>query len=281
MDQIFRDDLRLHLGVWLVFALSTLGLIGLFYAYRNVDVWRDWQPSSGFLSPNYAERIYAASIFRTRANTWSNLAYVLVGLYAIAYGCRDWRRGMRPDLSYLRNTPAFSILFGIACVYLGIGSGIFHASLTRWGQQLDVAAMYSPLVVFCAAGIGAMLPRVFRVPTWPALAAASIVVSALLYIYKWQMSSGTVLPLLILATGLTRTLGYWLNPTYRLRWFLLAFAMLVAAVACRQLDVAGRFSGPDAWYQGHALWHLLTGVSLGCMYLYDRTGRGGRITSAP
>ncbi len=40
---------------------------------------------------------------------------------------------------------------------------------------------------------------------------------------------------------------------------------------CRQVDVAGRFTGPDAWLQGHSLWHLLTSVSLACMYLYYRS----------
>ena len=38
-----------------------------------------------------------------------------------------------------------------------------------------------------------------------------------------------------------------------------------------QLDIAGRFTGPDAWLQGHSLWHLFTSLSLGCMYLYYRS----------
>ena len=46
---------------------------------------------------------------------------------------------------------------------------------------------------------------------------------------------------------------------------------LIAAVICRQLDIAGRFAGPDAWLQGHALWHVLTSLSLGCMYFYHRS----------
>jgi hypothetical protein len=46
---------------------------------------------------------------------------------------------------------------------------------------------------------------------------------------------------------------------------------LVTAVICRQLDIAGRFTGPDTWLQGHALWHILTSLSLGCIYLYSRS----------
>ena len=46
---------------------------------------------------------------------------------------------------------------------------------------------------------------------------------------------------------------------------------LVAARICWQLDVAGKFSGPDTWLQGHAVWHLLTGPSLAGIYLYYRS----------
>ena len=45
----------------------------------------------------------------------------------------------------------------------------------------------------------------------------------------------------------------------------------LAGAICRQLDIARQFTGPDAWLQGHALWHILTSLSLGCMYLYYRS----------
>jgi hypothetical protein len=57
----------------------------------------------------------------------------------------------------------------------------------------------------------------------------------------------------------------------QIRWASLGLASLFIAVACRELDVAGRFSGPTAWYQGHAIWHLLTAAALGCMFLYYRS----------
>jgi len=55
------------------------------------------------------------------------------------------------------------------------------------------------------------------------------------------------------------------------RWLAGGCSTLAAAVICRQLDTAGRFTGADAWLQGHALWHILTSLSLGCMYFYYRS----------
>jgi hypothetical protein len=61
------------------------------------------------------------------------------------------------------------------------------------------------------------------------------------------------------------------------RWLVFSSAALVAGIVCRQVDVAGRFSGPDSWLQGHALWHVLTSLSLGCMYFYYRS----EVTTSP
>ena len=97
--------------------------------------------------------------------------------------------------------------------------------------------------------------------------------SFLLYHYKWSMSSRVVLPVLILAVGGFAVLDHFRADGPRaLFWMALAGLALALAVVCRQLDVAGRFSGPDAWLQGHAFWHLLTSCSLGCMYLHQRSG---------
>jgi hypothetical protein len=253
-------------------------LLGLSHHYHGQDVWRGWRESAELRHPGYAERIDLDAVFRTQANTWSNLAYVLVGLYAFALGCPDRRRSPAVEAGYLIKTPAMSILFGLTCCYLGIGSGLFHASLTRAGQQLDVAAMYSPLVVIIALNLGRWVPRVRThegregIPTWPVLAGLVLVTCFLLYHYKWSMRSSVVLPTLILIVG-----GFALLERFRshcklaYRWLVLATAALIAARICWKLDVAKKFSGPDTWLQGHVLWHLLTALSLASMYLFYRS----------
>jgi hypothetical protein len=48
---------------------------------------------------------------------------------------------------------------------------------------------------------------------------------------------------------------------------ILSLAALAAARICWVLDVAGKFSGPDTWPQAHAVWNLLTALSLATIYL--------------
>ena len=258
--------------------LVTLALAGLSRTGHDRNVWEGWRESHELRHPGYAERVYIDEVFRTRANTWSNLAFVLVGLYGIAMGWHDLRHPSPGGAGYLVQTPALSLTFGLACCYLGAGSGLFHASLTRFGQQLDVAAMYAPLLALIAVSIGRWIPCLppgrhrRSLPTWPIWIALVVVASVLLFLYKSSMSSLNVLSTLIAIVSLCAVLDrFRTSREFDVRWLCWSGAALIAAVICRQLDIAGRFAGPDAWLQGHALWHLLTSLSLGCIYFYHRS----------
>jgi len=273
-----------HAAVWGVLLLTVLLLAAISRRYDGQNVWQSWSEGRELRQPNYAERIYHAAVFRTRANTWSNLAYVVVGLYACALGWRDRRGPASPESGYVARIPALSLFFGLSCCYLGVGSGLYHASLTRWGQQLDVASMYAPLLAALVLQGGRMGRG--RWPTrviWPWLVLVALVANVLLYRFKWSMSSTAVLTTLILLQGAGGVRDLIFARRQRaFRWLVGALAALLAAIACRQLDVAGRFSGPDAWVQGHACWHLLTALSLACLYGYHRAedaeGAGQRVT---
>ena len=268
----------IHVFAWGGLVVLTLLLVGIIRGYQGREVWNGWAESVELRHPAYAERVYVDNFFRTRADTWSNLAYVLVGFYALALGWHDLRQPAPPHAGYLIRTPAMSTLFGLACCYLGFGSGLFHASLSRLGQQLDVAAMYSPLVVAIAINVGRWIPRLNTggghagVPTWPILAGLALVTCFLLYEYKWSMRSSVVLPTLILIVAAFAVLDR-LQHRSRLSvpLMILSLAALVAARICWVMDVGGKLSGPDTWLQGHAVWHLLTALSLATIYLYYRT----------
>ena len=45
--------------------------------------------SGNLRHPNYADKIYFDHVLRTRADTWSNFAYVPVSFYGLAFGWRD------------------------------------------------------------------------------------------------------------------------------------------------------------------------------------------------
>ena len=281
MDNVHRgdSDAMIHGTAWggTLAAALAVGIVAAAAGERGP--WDDWVAARELHRPTYAERIHPEQLLRTRANTWSNLAYCLVGFYACGLSVRDWRRAAAPA-GTLVSTPGLGMVFGVACVWLGLSSGLFHASLTRLGQQFDAAAMYGPLMALLAIVAARALPKRVSlpggqlVPIWPFLAGIVVAAEVLLMYFKWSMSSRVVLWSLIGCVTATSLAELALRPQ-RFRSGLLAWAggFLAAAVACRQLDVVGRFSSPDAWFQGHAVWHVLTAASLGAMVLYERSER--------
>lgn len=251
-----------HLLAWGGVALAAAALATVWLLWAEQDVWAGWAHSDELHRPRCAERTVVASVLRTRANTWSNLPFVLVGLYGLGLAAAD-RRAAGPG--YVRRAPALSALFGLGCIYLGVGSALFHASMTRLGQQVDVGAMYAPLLALVAMSAGRTWPRL-----GPLLPGLWLVACALLLAFKWQLRADLLMPALALVAFAARGLEHTSGRHRATRWVPVAAISILLALLCRDLDWAGRFSGPDAWWQGHACWHLLCAVSLGAGYLDQR-----------
>ena len=267
-----------HIRVCVVFIASVAALAAVDFSLRDADFWNGFREAGEFRKPKYSETISPRDLFRTQANTWSNLAYAVVGYYAIAFAWHDSKsQPSRPN--YLLSTPAISLLFGTACCFLAFGSGLFHASLTRWGQQLDVTAMYSPLLALIACNVGRRLPRVRSATTWPALWMVVLVCTTIFYVYKWSMSSTIVLTALILTVA-AFVFADMFRPMSKsgVVFLITSIVALVLAVTCRELDINGRFSTPNSVFQGHAVWHLLTALSLAAIYGYYRVQLPADIT---
>lgn len=262
--------------VWSATGVLVLVLLGITSWGKDRNVWDGLQESRELRSPAYAEGVFAHEVFRTRANTWSNLAYVVVGFYGIAFGCRDLRRTAKPRPLAVRQRAALSFAFAVAACLLGFGSGFFHASLTRLGQWVDVASMYPPMLGLIGLSLARRFPAVRLggrfVPTWPFLVVLIALTGAMLFYYKWSMSSANVLTTLISTVSIF-TLVDRVSSGGRLNgwWLAASFVALVGGVACRQIDIAQRLSGPNAWTYGHACWHVLTALSLACVFLFYRS----------
>jgi hypothetical protein len=259
-------------------ALGVAVLACIYYALADVNVWETWRAGRGLSDPSYAERIYENSVFRTRANTWSNYAFVIVGAYIVGLGWVDRKNAVPPNAGYLVRHPVFSFAFGLGCVYLGFASGLFHASLTRLGQQLDVASMYTAMIAIIAMNFSRLFDgrgALHTAAIW--ISAAGIIAASIyLFVYKWEMSSKNVLSTLILMVGVLSALDIFRKNAHFVKsWMLLAALSLVLAVIARQTGIAGTwiFPGPDTWLQGHAVWHVFCAASLGCAYLYFRSER--------
>jgi hypothetical protein len=276
-----RNTLRgapwwVHGFSWGITGAFTLLLVILYFIYRDTDVWMILSDTPLRTKHGFNEAVYG-SIYRQRANTLSNLAYVLVGLYVIAYAWWDYRRPTKETDPYAVQHPALMALFGVACIELGIGSGLMHAAMTSWGHKLDVLGMVSVLFTLAALHFARWIPSI-RVggrpwPTWPVLGFLAVVISIYVVLNLSNFGSGNSAYAALIGIFVASAVleGVYGKTSRQHRWRVLALVSLALAFYIWNLDRAGRFSSPDSWFQGHAIWHVLTAVTLGSAANFYRT----------
>lgn len=172
------------------------------------------------------------------ANAWSSLAFVAVGLWAL---------GRRPE-------PTRWLFVAASCL-LGGASFLFHATLTRDAQWLDMVGTYTLVISVAARGAVVAFGRSESIVTVLALALA-----ALLAIFKWSIASWLALPALCLLATVPAAALARAKRVGRLRAMLPA-GLAVSALAFRQLDVSRALCWPNSLFQAHAVWHLLNAAA--------------------
>lgn len=192
------------------------------------------------------------------ANTWSNLAYILIGLWL-------WWRGSRQQ-------DRLQVTFGRAELIVGVFSFAFHTSYSGLLQILDFAAMFvfvGLTLSFNLVRLGWLTPaRRGRVYLLGVLAFTALTVCLRFTSFPIQL----VTPVLILATVVTEGILFARQRKTApapYTWFLASLAFLVGGAALSIADASRAFCDPeDHLVQGHALWHLLSAISLACAWKF-------------
>ena len=191
---------------------------------------------------------------RQPANTWSNLAYVFVGLWLYArFGIETYHM--------LWMVPLTAILIGAT-------SFLYHASFTLAFQTSDLISMY----LFSCLLIVLNLQTLFRFGdgAFYSLYLALVLGSSILFL-RIKAKSGIiifgthVLAILVLQSiiGISgrMTINYT-SFTWMLVTLLLAFTVWL-------LDLKGTLFHPDNHLiQGHALWHLISSLCFVFVYYH-------------
>lgn len=187
------------------------------------------------------------------ANAWSSLAFVVAGVLAIAT--------VRPAAVLERRLVH---ALGIALTAVGLGSFAFHATLSLWGQFVDVLPMYA---VGCVLIVGGLI-RLGGVGARPAVvlgAALLVTLGALLRVWpesrRWVFAA-VLLPGIVLEVVRTRRAPGSSQPS---RWLWVGLGLLSAAYVIWLLDQSGTLCDPTSPLQGHAAWHVLGAAAGWCL----------------
>jgi hypothetical protein len=249
--------------LWLVviFIVITTAVVAFDAAHYS---WTGWGLSSCYPGC-FCEAFRAVGIVQP-LSSYSNLFYIFAGLLILG------SRGLpMPDAknNLMNRERGYIAGFGAAVIGIGATSMFFHVSLTQIGRWLDYMGMYAFVgycLVYSLARFRGWSGRTFLI-----LYAILLAALGLLWIaapdLKRYLLAGLILAVIVVEVSVHRIR----RPIrIRTRYFIASLAIFLAAFAIYVLDDKV-LCVPASLWQWHAVWHFMTAVSAGLLYLYYRS----------
>ena len=260
---------RLFIRSTVITAIMLVVWIGL-NQFLDGNVWQGMTLSKSASTVEYCEFNNPDRFFHQSMNTYSNLVYFFLGILICQIAWQDYK-----SMSFqnrLANFPLLSALMGVCFIYLSFGSAFFHASLTWAGQRADMNGTYSITLTLVGIGLYHVLHRInFSEQAKKIWIIVMVVIILSFYQVHLLISSSILVPVLILLMLLLIVINYFQFPKQRyLSLGVLSLVLIIIAVKIRTMDVQKINCDPHSFYQGHSVWHLLTGLSSFCNYAFFR-----------
>lgn len=194
------------------------------------------------------------------ANTWSNLAFVFVGIFL-------WFLSRRSTSTFLKLLAPLAIIMGLASFF-------YHASYTFFGQLLDLGSMFlfsSYLLVFNLRRLsGHILSGKTLLLIYVLLNAISIIC---VYFIRTVHDFNIGIPIFTLQIIAVLLVEFFIRKksiNYRLTYLLIALAALAVGWGIWLLDYMKIWCNNATfhWINGHALWHIISAISLIFVYKF-------------
>ena len=259
--------------------LSVVTTTLIYMMFQFVNPWEGMELGVAGKFEEFCELNRMNELFREPMNTISNLAYLFYGATCITFFRNDNNKKMRGNL--IVEFPEYSLLMGFSFIYLAFGSFFYHASLTKAGQQHDMAATYAVAAFPVIYNVLQLMVGLKKRKSFAAKKNIAqvgfftiVVIDVLFYVFKWQLNSSILLPVIFAFTAVTSLLSAKLISGKSYFVFLaLAFISLGVAFGLWYADRHNYWCNPIGIFQGHAVWHILTGLAAFFMYLFLRSER--------
>jgi hypothetical protein len=238
---------------WLIVPIGLLATAIALYAFsRSSWSWEGFTPASCKQYPHtcFCEADRGGPV-RQPSNTWSNLGFVAVGLMVIAAkkkGATRW------DMHTLQGT--LIVLLGLTSIY-------FHGSLTYLGEWCDMFSMllWASFIALRSLAMRYDLSR-------RTMFLLHLLLNAILGSVTWdhvRISAGIFVGLLVCMIVTDVLLGQ--RARLNRPWLAAALGVQATAFGIWLLDKFEVINNPRSLFQGHAVWHILSALAAGCLYL--------------
>lgn len=218
--------------------------------------WVELRQVGGLPNVKWCEETLC-SVVAEPANTWSNLAYVIVAVLLFLAARSEKERTLR--------------FFAPAAFWVGITSLVYHATVSFLTQVFDFWGMYIYFLLILFLNLvrfGTLKKEQFFKVLWIGVFAFTGLTVA---VAKAGLPIQGIVGLLIAAALVTEVLATR-KATEKVSHKALGATLLFVAVAASfsAADASRTFCIRDSWIQGHAIWHCFGAVALYFSYFHYR-----------
>ncbi|MAF77243.1 MAG: hypothetical protein CME63_15580 [Halobacteriovoraceae bacterium] len=223
--------------------------------------WHEMAETYGAPDIKYCEETLCAFISEP-ANTWSNMAFVIVGLLIILNFKRLTQNQDSNSLS-----PALKV-YGLNMISVGLTSFFYHLSNNFLTQFFDFLGMYAfggLLMFYHLEQLGKLKSQSLIRNYLLSFIPFTLIFFALRALQLPVQFSVITVALIVLATKIKLVKIY--RPKFKLFFYtLIPFAL---AVTSQILDINRVACNPQNHiFQFHALWHIFNALGMGMLFLY-------------
>ena len=201
--------------------------------HTKKNPWYNFIQKYGLPNIMWSEKI-RDSYLSTPVNTISNIFYIIGGLYI------------------LQDTNLKLKLYGFNLIFLGIMSGLYHASVSLPFQICDFLGMQFLISTIIGIHLKYSIINILKLKLLFILVLISFIY------FKIPLQIITIISTLIVIKT---------APIYNQDFYIVIFLLFVAEVFSI-LDLKKYFKNTKSIIQGHALWHFISSISLYYWYVY-------------
>lgn len=270
---IKQNHYKIALGVTLGVAAI---MAGLQYMFSHADLWSGFGVR-GPVDEFFCECATLEAFFREPINTWSNLPFLFFSVVFFLTGMRDLRSYSRVNMmSYL---PIYSFLFALGGLYIFVSSSFFHMSLTTIGEQLDLSGVFFVVLLpFIYNLHKAYNIQRFSNPVRTTKKTINFFIGLFIFmiagltVFKWEMPTLVIVPILIVLTAIGITHMILKHPGESdVRLLIISGFLLTVGATFFMLDNHSALCNEESIIQCHAIWHLCCSSAWYFLYLYLRS----------
>jgi len=257
------------LNVMFTLILDESGL-NFLTALELVHFWEILQPATCMPNHCFCEPV-VSGLIRQPINTWTNLAFILAAAGTTLVASLDLfgTTEKQDSINLMRSQWIYPATYAYTAALVGIGSMLYHGTMTFIGQVPDILGMYL-LSTFMALYNLSRTLKLKGLTFFGLYILVNITLGTTSTI--WPESRRAIFIGILLVILASELLARKRVSSQMSRKFLLAaLTSLIIGCSAWLLDVNGMFCKPNNWFQLHSLWHIGMAAAIWFLYLYYRS----------